>query len=150
MIRRITTGNGWSMRSPDATRSMWNHCKVEQVERAEQAGARAGVWSHWRCQLESLGQSGEHTATKSSLLRYLVNLKRVTDFKGFEALHNIVLDIDDQLLCSDVQTEAEQMYGELWQSFETFPQNINKLTLYVKLKKIMHLRQMTLHDMFKQ
>ena len=28
------------------------------------------------------------------------------DFKGFEALHNIVLDIDDQLLCSNVQMEA--------------------------------------------
>ena len=43
-----------------------------------------------------------------------------TNFKGFEALHNIVLDINDQLLCSDVQTEAEQMYDELQQSFETF------------------------------
>ena len=32
-----------------------------------------------------------------------------TNFKGFEALHNIVLDINDQLLCSDVQTEAEQL-----------------------------------------
>ena len=27
-----------------------------------------------------------------------------TDFKGFEALHNIVLDVDNQLLCYDVQT----------------------------------------------
>ena len=29
-----------------------------------------------------------------------------TDFKDFEALYNIVFDIDDQLLCSDVQTEV--------------------------------------------
>ena len=42
-----------------------------------------------------------------------VESKSVTDFKGFEALHNIALDIDDQLLCSDVQTEAGQMYDEL-------------------------------------
>ena len=33
-----------------------------------------------------------------------VEFKSATDFKVFEALHNIVLDIDDQLLCSDVQT----------------------------------------------
>ena len=41
----------------------------------------------------------------------------VTDFKGFEALHNIVLGIADQLLCSDVQMEVGQMYDELWWSF---------------------------------
>ena len=44
----------------------------------------------------------------------------VTDFKGFEALHNTVYNIDNQLLCSDVQMKAEQMYDELQQSFETF------------------------------
>ena len=42
------------------------------------------------------------------------------DFEGFEVLHNIVLDIDNQLLCFDVQTEAEQTYNELQQLFETF------------------------------
>ena len=31
----------------------------------------------------------------------------VVDFKGFEALHNIVFDIDDQLLCSDVQQKLD-------------------------------------------
>ena len=31
-----------------------------------------------------------------------------------------------------------------------FSEQLNKLTFYVKLKKIMHLHQMTLHDMFKQ
>ncbi len=35
-----------------------------------------------------------------------VESESATDFKGFEALHNIVLDIDDQLLCSDVQMEV--------------------------------------------
>ena len=42
-----------------------------------------------------------------------VEVESATNFKGFEALHNIVLDIDDQLLCSDVQTEVGQMYDEL-------------------------------------
>ena len=49
-------------------------------------------------------------------------------FKGFEALCNTVLDIDNQLLCSDVQTKAGQMYDELQRSFVTFQQNFNKLT----------------------
>ena len=40
-----------------------------------------------------------------------------TDFKGFEALQNIVLD---KLLCSDVQTEAKHMYDEVQRSFKTF------------------------------
>ena len=73
-----------------------------------------------------------------------------TDFKGFEALHNTIPDINDQLLCSDVQTEARQMYDELWRLFKTFQRNITKLTLNVKHEKCMHTRQMTLHDMFKQ
>ncbi len=64
-----------------------------------------------------------------------VESESATDFKGFEALHNIVLDIDDQLRCSDVQTEVGQLYDELRRSFQTFQRNFNKLTLNVKRKK---------------
>ena len=35
-----------------------------------------------------------------------VESESAIDFKGFEALHIIVLDVDDQLLCSDVQMEV--------------------------------------------
>jgi hypothetical protein len=42
-----------------------------------------------------------------------VESESANDFKGFEALHHTILDIDDQLNCSDVQTEARQMYDEL-------------------------------------
>jgi hypothetical protein len=72
------------------------------------------------------------------------------DFKGVEALHNTNIDIDDQLLCSNVLTEVRQMYDELRRSFETFQRNVNKVTLNVKRKKIMHSQQITLHDIFKQ
>ena len=66
-----------------------------------------------------------------------VEFESATDFKGFEALHNIVLDVvNDQLLCSDVQMEVGQMYDELRRSFETFQRNVNKLTLNVKHKNI--------------
>ena len=43
----------------------------------------------------------------------LAKFESATNFKGFEALHNVVLHIDDQLLCFKVQTEAGQMYDEL-------------------------------------
>ena len=79
-----------------------------------------------------------------------VEFESATNFNGLEALHNNVLDIDDQLLFSDVQTEAKHMYDELRQSFETLQQNFNKPTLNFNHKKFMHSWQMTLHDMFKQ
>lgn len=79
-----------------------------------------------------------------------VESESATDLKGFEAIHNIVLNMDDQLLCSDDQTEAGQMYDELRQLFKTFQRNVNKLTLNVKCKKYMHSWQLTMHDMFKQ
>ena len=47
-----------------------------------------------------------------------VESKSAINFKSFEALHNIILDIDSQLLCSDVRTEAGQMYDELRRSFD--------------------------------
>jgi len=65
-----------------------------------------------------------------------VDLESAIDFKGFEALHSIVLDIDDQLLCSDVQTEAGEMSDALRRSFEAFQLNVNKLTLNIKQKQM--------------
>ena len=70
------------------------------------------------------------------LIKTFAEYESATDFKGFEALHNIILDIDDQLLCSDIQMEAEQMYDELRRLFETFHRNVNKLTLNFNCKKV--------------
>ena len=83
-------------------------------------------------------------------IKTFAETKSVADFKGFEALRNNVLDIDNQFLCFDIQTKVGHMYDELRRLFETFQRNINKLKLNVKHKKFMHSRQMTLHDMFKQ
>ena len=41
---------------------------------------------------------------KSSLLK---PIESAINFKDFEALHIIVLDVDNQLLCFDFQTEVE-------------------------------------------
>ena len=45
---------------------------------------------------------------KIHTIETFVEFESGADFKG-----SIVLDIDDQLLCSNVQTEAKHMYDEL-------------------------------------
>ena len=84
-------------------------------------GAIRKVWDNW-----------ENILQQREPIEAFAKLKSATYFKDFEALHNIVLDIDNQLHCSDVQTEAGQMYDELQWSFETFQRNADKLTLNVK------------------
>ena len=53
-------------------------------------------------------------------VKTFAKFESATNFKGFEALHNIVLDMNDQLLCSNAQTEVGQMYDELRRSFAMF------------------------------
>ena len=53
-----------------------------------------------------------------------VESESTTDFKGFEAPHSTIIDINDQLLCSNAQTEVGQMYDELRRLFKTFQQNL--------------------------
>ena len=57
---------------------------------------------------------GEKSPTDDEIqpIETFVEFESATDFKGFEALHNTILDIDDHLLCSDVQTERGQIYDE--------------------------------------
>ena len=93
---------------------------------------------------------GRTYCNKIQPMKTFVESENATNFKGFEAIHNTVLDIDNQLLCSDVQTEVEHMHDVLRQMFKAFQRNVNKLTLNFNCKKFMHSRQMTLHDMFKQ
>ena len=78
-------------------------------------------------------------------IKTLGESESATNFKGFN-----VLNMNDQLLHSRVQTKAGHMYDEMRRSFETFQQNVNRVTLNVKCKKTIHSRQMTLTDVFKQ
>ena len=63
---------------------------------------------------------GRTYCNESQPIETIVESESATDFKGFEALHNNVLDIDDRLLCSNVQPEARHMYDELRRSLEMF------------------------------
>ena len=73
-----------------------------------------------RCELKK----NQLSMMNSALSRHFVESESATDFKGFEALHKIFLDIDDRLFCFDVQTEVGRMYDEQRRSAETFQQNV--------------------------
>jgi hypothetical protein len=68
-------------------------------------------------------------------------------FKGFESLYKQVVDIEDQLLCSEVREEAEETFDDLRKLFESFQSKVQAVTLKAKRKNLQNLRQMTIHDM---
>ena len=67
--------------------------------------------------------------------------------QGFESFYKQVVDIEDQLLCSKVQEEAEETFDDLWKLFELFQSKVRAVTLKAKCKNLQKLRQMTIHDM---
>jgi hypothetical protein len=68
-------------------------------------------------------------------------------FEGFEVLYEQILDIEDQLLCREVQIEANETFDYLKKSFEVFQNKLRTLLLRAKRKKLHNLRQMTIRDM---
>jgi hypothetical protein len=68
-------------------------------------------------------------------------------FKGFELLYKQVVDIEDQLLCSEVQEKVEETFDDLRKLFESFQSKVRAVTLKDKRKNLQNLRQMTIHDM---
>jgi hypothetical protein len=74
-------------------------------------------------------------------------LKNTVVFKGFESLYKQVVDIEDQLLCSEVREEAEETFNDLRKLFESFQSKVRAVTLKAKCKNLQNLRQMTIHDM---
>ena len=48
-------------------------------------------------------------------------------FCGFEHIYNKVLEVEDQLLCPDVQAQAGNYYNELRNSFELFQQKLRQV-----------------------
>jgi hypothetical protein len=68
-------------------------------------------------------------------------------FKGFKSLYKQVVDIKDQLLCSEVREEAEETFDDLRKLFESFQSKVRAVTLKAKRKNLQNLRQMTIRDM---
>jgi hypothetical protein len=69
-------------------------------------------------------------------------------FRGFDSLYKQVLNIEDQLLCLEVQAEAKETFDDLKKSFESFQSKIRTVDLKAKRKKLQNLRQMTINDKF--
>ena len=102
---------------------MWNHCKVEQAERASKRPMFNDANNEEYCvvMLEDIDEvlkmmrieEEPSIDDETQPIETFATFESATGFKGFGALLNIVLDIDDQLFCSDVQTEVGQMYDEL-------------------------------------
>ncbi len=61
-------------------------------------------------------------------------------FKGFESLYKQVVDIEDQLLCSEVREEAEETFNDLRKLFESFQSKVRVVTLKAKRKNLQNLR----------
>jgi hypothetical protein len=55
-------------------------------------------------------------------------------------LYKQILDIEDQLLCSNVQTEAEEAFDDFKKSFEEFQAKVRAVVLKAKRKKNQNLR----------
>jgi len=69
-------------------------------------------------------------------------------FQGFNSLYKQVLNIEDQLLCIEIQVEAEETFDDLKKSFESFQSKIKTVDLKAKRKKLQNLGQMTINDKF--
>jgi len=74
-------------------------------------------------------------------------LGNIVVFKGFESLYKQVVDIEDQLLCSEVQERVEETFDDLKKLFESFQSRVWVVTLKAKRKNLQNLHQMTIHDM---
>ena len=59
------------------------------------------------------------------------------------------LKVEDQLLCPDVQDEAEINYNELKNSFEFFRRKLRLVVLEAKHKREGNMHQLKIHDLFK-
>ncbi len=100
--------------------------------------------------LESMkiNEAGLDEDSDVNQLEQIVESHDRVEFHGFESLYKQILDIEDQLLCSNVQTEAEKTFDDLKKSFEEFQAKVWAVVLKVRHEKNQNLLQMMIHDMF--
>ena len=124
LIRWIVTGNGWNLRRPAWPKPSYVKSLQSWASWTCRASGRWGGSMKWvkapSGKSGTIGRTYCNGSFVARAYRTFVEFDSDTGFKGFEALHNIVLDIDDQLICSNVQTEARQLYDEMRWSFEMF------------------------------
>ena len=57
--------------------------------------------------------------------------------------------VEDQLLCPDVQVQARNYYNELRNSFQLFQQKLRQVILDAKRKRERNMHQLTICELFK-
>jgi dihydroorotate dehydrogenase len=62
----------------------------------------------------------------------IVESQDKVEFHGFESLYKQILDIEDELFCSNVQTEVEEAFDDLKKSFEEFQAKVRAVVLKAK------------------
>jgi len=70
----------------------------------------------------------------------IVESQDKVEFHGFESLYKQIFDIEDQLFCSNVQTEAEEAFDDLKKSFKKFQAKVQAVVLKARRKKNQNLR----------
>ena len=105
----------------DRSQAMWNKKKwvILKILMAKQQRKLSCLWRRMLMEFRKWFELKKNhlSMMKSNLSRHLLSLKVLPTLK---ALHNIDLDVDNQLLCSNGQTEAGQMYDKMRRLFETF------------------------------
>jgi len=95
-----------------------------------------------------INEAGLDEDSDVNQLEQIVETQDRVEFHGFESLYKQIFNIEDQLLCSNVQTEAEETFDGLKKSFKEFQAKVRAVVLKAKRKKNQNMRQMTIHDMF--
>ena len=150
LIEWIATGTDETWANPlHQTSTMWNHCNVEKTKCTKQAGTRARVWSQWRHHPESLGQSWEHTATNSNLLRHLLNLKVLLTSKAFKFYTTLSSTSTTNCFAPMFKHNMNRHMMNCNNCLRRFIETLTNWHWF-SINKFMHSWQMTLHDMFKQ
>ena len=80
--------------------------------------------------------------SKKSNRKHL-NLGNEVIFQGFDSLYKQVLNIEDWLLCPEVQVDAEETSMTLRIHLNHFQSKIRVVDLKAKRKKLQNSRQMT-------
>ena len=65
------------------------------------------------------------------------------------AIYKKVLEVENQLLCPDVQVQTRNYYNELRNFFELFQQKLRQVILDAKRKRERNMHQLTIYDLFK-
>ncbi len=91
-------------------------------------------------ELMKINEVGLDEDSDVNQLEQIVESQDRVEFHGFESLYKQILDIEDQLLCSNVQTKVEEAFNDLKKSFEEFQAKVRVVVLKARHKKHQNMR----------